>query len=220
MSDEISSANYGIKIAEAREAKGWSQTVLGEKIGTSQQQIARYESGTDVKASTLVKLSKALDVTITYLLGLSGSVAQDAGPSKMVPVPVVARIAAGTPNEVIAQSDVYHDTQEEYTIEHPGCIWFTVAGNSMNRILVDGSLVLIAVDEEVRNGDIAAVFVNGYDATLKRVYFEKDGSIRLHPESYDPEYRDIVIDESNPDAPYFRIIGKAITYTAPRNWRP
>lgn len=61
--------NY--KIAEARTAKGWSQADLAKMIGTSQQQIARYESGeNDVKSSVLVKLSSALGVTITYLLGL------------------------------------------------------------------------------------------------------------------------------------------------------
>lgn len=35
---------------------------------------------------------------------------------------------------------------------------------------------------------------------IKRVYFEH-GTVRLRPESYDPEYRDRVIDESDPDAP-------------------
>lgn len=63
------------KIADARAAKGWSQSDLAKRIGTSQQQIARYESGeNDVKSSVLVKLSSALGVTITYLLGLDDTV--------------------------------------------------------------------------------------------------------------------------------------------------
>lgn len=67
------------KIAEARNAKGWSQADLAKQIGTSQQQIARYESGeNDVKSSVLVKLSSALGVTITYLLGLDDSSSLDA----------------------------------------------------------------------------------------------------------------------------------------------
>lgn len=66
------------KIAEARNAKGWSQADLAKKIGTSQQQIARYESGdNDVKSSVLVKLSSALGVTITYLLGLDDASSTD-----------------------------------------------------------------------------------------------------------------------------------------------
>lgn len=66
------------KITEARNAKGWSQADLAKKIGTSQQQIARYESGdNDVKSSVLVKLSSALGVTITYLLGLDDASSTD-----------------------------------------------------------------------------------------------------------------------------------------------
>lgn len=75
--------NY--KIAEARLAKGWSQAEFAKKLGTTQQQVARYESGeNDVKSSIIVKMSKVLDVTISYLLGLeevpiAGTVAEDPG---------------------------------------------------------------------------------------------------------------------------------------------
>ena len=61
--------NY--KIAEARTAKGWSQSEFAKRLGTTQQQVARYESGeNDVKSSIIVKMSKVLGVTISYLLGL------------------------------------------------------------------------------------------------------------------------------------------------------
>lgn len=60
--------------------------------------------------------------------------------------------------------------------------------------------------------------MNGVECTIKRVYFESE-TVRLHPESYDPEYRDRVIDASDPDAPEVRVIGKAVSYTAPDGWR-
>lgn len=66
---QVNKFNY--KISKARIAKRWSQSQLAKSIGTTQQQIARYESGdNDVKSSTLIKLSKSLGVTISYLLGL------------------------------------------------------------------------------------------------------------------------------------------------------
>lgn len=210
--------SYGYKISEARLAKGWSQTELAKKIGTTQQQIARYESNeNDVKASVLIKLSNALDVTISYLLGLAGTVqtAKDGGSRLM---PLFGNISAGTPREALCISDSHHATEESLYRSHPNGFWLTVSGNSMNRLFPDGSLVLIDPDEEVRNGDVAVVFVNGDDATLKRIYHEGD-SIRLHPESYDPEYRDRVIDATDPDAPEVRVIGKAVSYTAPDGWR-
>lgn len=210
--------NY--RIAAARNAKGWSQKDLAKKIGTTQQQIARYESGAnDVKSSVLLKLSAALGVTVSYLLALDDDPSfVSVVSSDTVPVPVLGRIAAGTPRAAFSQSDDYHDTQRGLVASHPNAFWLVVAGNSMNRLFPEGALVLVDPDSEVRSGDVAAIFVNGDDATIKRVYFE-DGTVRLHPESWDPEYRDRTIDPSDPDAPAVRIIGRAVSYTAPDGWR-
>lgn len=211
---------HNYRIAEARTAKGWTQSDLAKKIGTTQQQIARYESGeNDVKSSVIIKMSEALGVTISYLLGLgedSGVIQMRRSPSH--PMPVVGRIAAGTPREAIYQTGEMHDAPESLWEAHSGGFWLIVSGNSMNRLFSEGTLVLIDPDEEVRNGDVAVVFVNGDDATLKRVYYDGE-TVRLHPESYDPEYIDRVIDQSDPDAPDVRIVGKAVSYAAPDGWR-
>ena len=210
--------NY--RIAAARNAKGWSQKDLAKKIGTTQQQIARYESGTnDVKSSVLLKLSAALGVTVSYLLALDDDPSfVSVVSSETVPVPVLGRIAAGTPRAAFSQSDDYHDTQRGLVASHPNAFWLVVAGNSMNRLFPEGALVLVDPDAEVRSGDVGAIFVNGDDATIKRIFFE-DGTVRLHPESWDPEYRDRTIDPSDPDAPAVRVIGRAVSYTAPDGWR-
>ena len=36
---------------------------------------------------------------------------------------------------------------------------------------------------------------------------------------YDPEYRDRVIDEDDPESPSFHIEGKVVSYRAPMGWR-
>ena len=210
--------NY--RIAAARNAKGWSQKDLAKKIGTTQQQIARYESGAnDVKSSVLLKLSAALGVTVSYLLALDDDPSfVSVVSSDTVPVPVLGRIAAGTPRAAFSQSDDYHDTQRGLVASHPHAFWLVVAGNSMNRLFPEGALVLVDPDVEVHSGDVGAIFVNGDDATIKRIFFE-DGAVRLHPESWDPDYRDRTIDPSDPDAPAVRVIGRAVSYTAPDGWR-
>ena len=138
--------------------------------------------------------------------------------SDTVPVPILGCIAAGAPRAAFSQSDDYHDTQRSLVSSHPHAFWLVVAGNSMNRLFPEGALVLVDPDAEVRSGDVAAIFVNGDDATIKRIFFE-DGSVRLHPESWDPDYRDRTIDPSDPDAPAVRVIGRAVSYTAPDGWR-
>ena len=60
------------RIEEARNMRGMSQAKLAEAMGTSQQQVARFEKpGADVKASVLVKISEVCDVSVSWLLGLT-----------------------------------------------------------------------------------------------------------------------------------------------------
>ena len=204
-------------LALLRERSGLTQQQISERIGVTVTGYQNWEYGkTPIKATALRKLSKLFGCTTDYILGLSETIT--AVPSKSHPLPVFGRIAAGTPREALEQSSMVHDTPQSLYELHSESFWLTVSGNSMNRLFPDGSLVLIDPTEEVRNGDVGVVFVNGDDATLKRVYFE-GGSIRLHPESYDHEYTDRVIDGSDPDAPEVRIVGKAVSYAAPDNWR-
>lgn len=208
------------RLAEMREKAGLTQQQLADKLGVTQQTIYYYEKGRrEMKSGVLIALSEALGCSVSDLLGISNSDGLlNQRPSKTRNVPVFGRIAAGTPRAAFSVSDETHETPEALYLQHIHAFWLIVAGNSMNRIFPEGSLVLVDPDEEVRNGDVGAVFVNGDDATLKRIFFEGE-TVRLHPESYDPEYRDRVIDKSDPDAPEFRPIGRVVSYTAPDGWR-
>ena len=58
-----------MKLKELRKERGWTQPVLAKKAGLSAGYIARVETGRhDPKLSTLVKLAKALDVSVSELL--------------------------------------------------------------------------------------------------------------------------------------------------------
>lgn len=169
-----------------------------------------------MRTDSLLSVADALGVTLSYLLGIDSS--EPNREHVMHRVPVLGRIAAGEAREAIEQADEWHATRDELWRGHERAFWLVVSGNSMNRLFPEGSLVLVDPSLDVRDGDVAAVFVNGDDATLKRVYFE-GGSVRLHPESHDPEYADRVIDPADPLAPEFRPIGRVISYTAPDGWR-
>ena len=208
------------KLAEMRKRAGLTQQQLAEKIGVTQQTIWYYENGRrELKSGVLIELSNALGCSVSELLGL-GEVKGviPSCPAKTHAMPLVGRIAAGTPREAIYQVGETHESPESIWEAHPNGFWLAVSGNSMNRLFPEGTLVLIDPDDEVRNGDVGVVFVNGDDATLKRVYYDGE-TVRLHPESYDPEYMDRVIDRRDPDAPEVRILGKAVSYTAPDGWR-
>ena len=60
-----------MNIRQARKARNWTQEQLAGSIGTTQQTINRWESGqTEPKISDLKKISNALGITLSFLLGL------------------------------------------------------------------------------------------------------------------------------------------------------
>lgn len=87
---------------------------------------------------------------------------------------VYGEIAAGIPIEAI--EDILD--QEEITAEmatHGEYIALRVKGSSMEPRIMDGDVVIIRLQSEVENGEIAAVFVNGNSVTLKQVKREDEG---------------------------------------------
>lgn len=205
----------GYKIAEARIAKGWSQQELADKMETTQQTIQRYESGArDIKSSVLIKLSSVLDVTISYLLGLENASIPN---NSTVDVPSYGSIAAGTPIEMVEVKDsqpVPVKVHERF----PKAFLLRVEGESMNRILPNGSYALIdPAQKEPISGKPYAVCVNGYDATIKRVVKLSNG-FELTPDSSDPTFRPIVYDFNEPGTDPVTIIGRVVFYVLPFDW--
>lgn len=206
------------RIREAREKLGWTQSELAKKMGTTQQTIQRYEAGAvDVNSSKLVRLAEILGTTVDYLIGIPTN-AVPARPGG-VPRPVIGRISAGPFGTVYEESGEELDVPDDVWECHKQGFWMRVSGNSMNRLFAEGSMVYVDPACEVRNGDVGVACVNGDEGTVKRIFFEPNNVVRLHPESYDPEYRDRVIDEDDPEGPSFHIEGKVVSYRAPTGWR-
>lgn len=118
-------------------------------------------------------------------------------------IPVLGEIACGDP--ITADENII-DYRDEIADQLPtGDLFYLKAkGESMSPTIANGSYVLIKVQPNVENGEIAAVLVNGdTEATLKRV--KRQGDIVMLVAD-NPEYMPYVITKDNPA----RIIGKAI----------
>lgn len=102
--------------------------------------------------------------------------------SDMVSLPLVGRIAAGTPIEAIQNDSDFIDIPpsmvgngEHYAL--------TVEGDSMiNAGINDGDTVIIRKVNQVRDGTIVVALVDGMEATLKRIY-RRDGKVILEAEN-------------------------------------
>jgi transcriptional regulator with XRE-family HTH domain len=71
---------FAAALRTAREASGRSQADLADRVGLSVEAYGRLERGRVLpRASTLVRLSRALNLAVDQLLGL-GPGAEDVGP--------------------------------------------------------------------------------------------------------------------------------------------
>ena len=62
--EEQSKPDAHSPVAEARKAKGWTQTQLAKAIGVSQGLVSTYENGAHIPTETLKRIADALDVDI------------------------------------------------------------------------------------------------------------------------------------------------------------
>lgn len=54
------------QLAARRREAGYTQTEVAQRMGTSQGQVARFESGADTRLSTVARYAAALGVTVTW----------------------------------------------------------------------------------------------------------------------------------------------------------
>lgn len=102
----------------------------------------------------------------------------------VIDVPVVGRIAAGTPILAAQNIEDSFPLPSRY-VGHGTYFMLTVHGESMIEAgIMDGDYVLIEQSDTAENGDIVVAMLDGFEseATLKKFYRE-DGHIRLQPEN-------------------------------------
>ena len=94
-------------------------------------------------------------------------------------IPLLGRIAAGSPVEAVAGSETLHFSD---FVGNENTFALEVRGDSMiEDHICSGDFVLAERTDTVRNGEIVVALVNGSETTLKRFYRENDGRIRLQP---------------------------------------
>lgn len=121
--------------------------------------------------------------------------------------PVYGKISAGLPNwaEECLESRIPIDPTVMNIYSPEECFFLRVSGESMNKVIRNGGYALIRKQEDVENGEIAVVLVNGFDATLKK-FTKKNDMVILEPMSNDPSYEIQIYDKTTP----IQIIGKYI----------
>lgn len=168
------------RLIELRNERNLSQTQVAASLGISRQAYGHYETGKrEPDNDTLIKLASLFDVTTDYLLGLDSNLSPLSTPlTAGAKIRVFGRVPAGVPVEAI--EDVIDEIEISEKMANDGHEYLAllVTGESMLPIYQDGDIVIIRKQETANTGDDVVAYVNGYDATLKRLQRYKEG-IRL-----------------------------------------
>jgi repressor LexA len=100
---------------------------------------------------------------------------------KGIELPMLGYVAAGSPIEAIAGSETI-SVPDSFTRRAGNHYVLRVKGNSMiDEQIRDGDYVIVNERPSVDNGEMVIALLDGNAATLKKLYREKDGRIRLQP---------------------------------------
>ena len=197
-----------------------SQTELAKRTGIGKSSISTYLAGSyEPKQKNIYRMAQVLNVNEAWLMGYDAPMKSDFRsiqpglPPNVVPlpqmrkVPLVGQIARGIP--ILAEQNIqeYIDLPAHINADYA----LTCKGESMINIgIEDGDIVYILQQEEVENGQVAAVRVGDDEATLKRFYYDEEaGIVQLVAENSTIAPKVFVGEAIN----QVHVIGRAIAYT-------
>lgn len=182
---------------------------VGRRVGVAKSTVRKWENGDilSIRSDKIQKLADLYYTTIEYIL--DGTTSSPVTYKNIEPlpetrkVPVLGKIACGAPILATENVEGYADLDRRISADFA----LRCAGDSMiNAHIFDGDLVFIKKQEDVDNGQIAAVVIDD-EATLKRVY-KYPNRIELRPEN--PLFP--VLQYEGAELDQIRIIGRAVAF--------
>lgn len=201
-------SRFSENLRRIRFERHMTQEEFAELLGTTKQNISRYESGAvSPKISTAEVMAEKLGLSLSELNGSDETTVSL--PSNVRPisalhrqkVPLIGKVAAGQP--IMAETD--YETFVTSPVDCDAAL--EIEGESMIPTYLPGDIIYIKHQPTVRDGQIAVVLLDD-SATLKHVYRDKDGLTLL---SDNRDYPPIRVTDA--DYNYVAIYGVPVGYT-------
>lgn len=204
-------------ISAIRTDLGLSQEQFAEAIGTSQTTISAWENRQNPRRSNIEQLlARFPQYTLEDVYGDETGFAKTLGrstPTRVPCAPLFGSIAAGAPIEMIPVTE-YVEIPASLLARYPHAFYLRVNGESMNRILPNGSFALIdPAQKELIDGQLYALRINNSEATIKRVRVTLT-TVTLVPESFDRHFEPANFDRVSAHEST-ESIGRVVWFCAP-----
>lgn len=207
--------DLGERIKKTRQAKGMTITDLCRRAKISRPYYYNVEKGISTPSREIVdKIASALHVSPDVLLS-DVQVARKRNDVDLkerriikaidiIRIPILGEVRGGL--SMFAAGNIEGYTTQDIQSLNSDKTYFAlrVIGDSMDKLIREGDLVIVEQTNTVETGDIAIVLMNDDESTIKRIKYVNN-LIALVPESYNPAYEPQLI---SPEM--VQIIGKVI----------
>lgn len=166
-------------IKNARIKRNMSATEVCKLANIPKSSLSEWESGkTQPSAKSFMKLCKVFNMSALELVygnseneekSIEVSNNQDVLLEK-IKVPILGSIACGEPIHCNGDFEGFAFVPSNVK---PDFALYAKGDSMIDARIYDGDIVLIKAQPSVENGEIAAVEINGEEATLKRVYWDQ-----------------------------------------------
>lgn len=193
MSDEREKKIFSDNLNYYMKKNDKTQTDIIIDLNINKSTISTWCNGTKMpRMGTIQRLADYFGIKKSDLVEERNAIPEGAilyTPEAMVNIPLVGSVNCGTPLFAEDNIECYIPTPESDIQTGETYFWLRAKGDSMINVGIhDGDLLLIRKQDDVDNGDIAVVAVNGDEATLKRVK-KQENAIILQPENPNCETR-------------------------------
>ncbi|MFP4144297.1 MAG: transcriptional repressor LexA [Phycisphaeraceae bacterium] len=172
------------RIRDLRLTRGYSPTMqeIADELGVSKVTVFEHVQALIKKGALTRQPNKARSLEVSPNVQLP----DETRPTRL---PLVGTIAAGSPIEAVEDRE-HLDLEELFSQAGAGSSFvLKVRGDSMiDEQIRDGDFVICQKQNRYRSGQMVVALLDTGEATLKKLYRERDGRVRLQPanEAYEP----------------------------------
>lgn len=189
-------------IIKLREQQNITQEELAKIAGVSRGAVSQWEGGfSEPRMGAIQKIADHFHILKSNLIEDNGmdNTSQSSlhkltaiGSTATLPLRTLGKVHAGVMDDDTVCDDEEVQVPERVVLAYPDAFLLRVEGNCMDRVIPEGSHVVVVPHKEPTNGSIVVIHDDAYEAIMRR-YYKGSSALMLSPDSYEEEYQDIIV---------------------------
>lgn len=189
-------------IIKLREQQNITQEELAKIAGVSRGAVSQWEGGfSEPRMGAIQKIADHFHILKSNLIEDNGmdNTSQSSlhkltaiGSTATLPLRTLGKVHAGVMDDDTICDDEEIQVPERVVLAYPDAFLLRVEGNCMDRVIPEGSHVVVVPHKEPTNGSIVVIRDDAYEAIMRR-YYKGSSALMLSPDSYEEEYQDIIV---------------------------